>query len=288
MWSKSEVTANASGPIPSRWAGDAETGEGVTLVRASVDAVEGWFVLDSGSEVMVLDRSFADSLGIDPGRSLAVGECDIQATLRRPNSFRFGSLRFDDPLFLVLDLGPFLEEVDAGSPVAGILGRPVLEHAVVEVLYDERDDQVRVYPPDAIPAMSRPVRWTPSRWPEGRPTVELTLDGTVGWYAVDTGKSGTLSVASHFAEEHGLPGARPSSIVENRRLCGISPERSVRMDVEVAGRRLDSAEVRFRMPGTEAARSEGQAYAGVLGREILKNFALLLDFPHRRVALILR
>lgn len=282
VWSAPEVVEDGTAVIPSRWVGDQETGEGVTLVQAAVNGAEGWFLLDSGSEVMVLDRGFADSLSLAAGVSVSLGGCGLRGDFRRAERFRFGPLRFDDARFLAFDLGPLLTEVADQARIVGVLGHPVLEHAVIEIEYGDRTDRVSAH---AARAYRSQGPWTPTRWRDGRPIVEATLAGKRGWYAVDTGKSGSLSVASHFAARHGLPGS-PVTLQDNRRPCGVSREEEARFEVQVAGLEIPSVDVRFRLGGTEAARNEGTSFDGVMGRHLLRHFKLVLDFANQRVSLI--
>lgn len=157
----------------------------------------------------------------------------------------------------------------------------------MRIEYGATGDRVFLGAPDAGTFLSATA--TVGRFRHGRPVVDLKLSSypdRVAHVVLDTGKSGGLSLSSHFWEEVALPGDRTVTREPNRRLCGVSEEYAVVLDwVELAGVRISPAPVRLRIPGTEAARNE-DPNDGVLGRAFLKRFDVVLDFSRERVALI--
>lgn len=284
-----DVRYDAGGPdtVPSLTVRE-PTGEGLTLVRAEVEeGREAWLLLDSGSSLVVLDERLARRLGLPVRARVDLGGCGVEGTLRTGTHFRLGGVTVRDPVYVTLDLSPFLGEVDAPVPIEGVVGEPFLHHAVVRVDYGTARDRVTVHEPARYRLTGG--RWIAGGFRHGRPVAPFRLSAAPdveAWGVVDTGKSGGASLSSHFAERIGLPGDRPVTREENRRICGISREDGVELEwVEVAGRRLEDVEVRLRVPGTEAARNEDPNDA-VLGRAFLERFSVVLDFSRERVALI--
>ena len=253
--------------------------------------------LDSGSPVSVLDDDTALGMGLEEAGKIRLNR-SIPARLMRGRSFRAGPLVVRDPLYVVFDLDPFLDVAGMKDGVAGadgsvervggIIGYPLLRHAQVEIRYGEDVDRVFVHAPDTwSPPAS--ISWTPMSLVESIASVEARLEGDRrARFHLDTGKSYNLSVSSHYVARHGLESGREKTRAENRRLEGVSEEWSTTLDwVELGGHRIERPAVAFRIPGTSAARQEGEI-DGVVGRGLLKRFWIVFDYPRRRVAFIPR
>lgn len=128
------------------------------------------------------------------------------------------------------------------------------------------------------------------------------MNGAEGWFILDSGSevmvldrafADSLALAGGPPFERGLAfrgpsrparvpsrhaGRKPAAV---RRLPG-----EARFEVEVAGVPVPSVDVRFRLPGTEAARSESTSFDGAMGPHLLRHFTLVLDFANQRVSLI--
>jgi hypothetical protein len=72
----SEVTFDRELPrrLDTLWTGDDETGEGVTLVRAYVEDMPVWMLLDTGSQAVILDNDLVEKLSLKSRGSLRIGE----------------------------------------------------------------------------------------------------------------------------------------------------------------------------------------------------------------------
>lgn len=263
--------------VATRWVGDAETGEGLTLIQANVNDEQLWMVLDSGSEAVVLDRWVVDKLRLESSRSVRVGGCGLRAQVVPADGFRLGPLRFDDPVFLALDLSRFFQDLESPVPIGGVLGVPALAPTLTEVTYAASGDQVRLLRGGSLN--------DGARFQAGRPATEIELaPGVSAVVAIDTGKSGGLSLSSHF---DAIPKLReqfgPVSQAWNRRLCGVSEEEQLIVTAFRATPTGPSGplDTRLRIPGTEAAANE-TSLDGVLGREGLREHTVSIDFMTRR------
>lgn len=269
---------------------DPATGEGLDLVRVRLDGeVEAWFALDTGSGQAFLDDEVARRLGMPAEGTARLGACDHRVAFRRGQSFQLGRFRADDPLFVTLDLDPFLgsfaDELGADVKVAGLIGYPVLRHAVVEMHYDAAGDAAFLYDPDGY-ELPRGT-WQTMRLAGDGPVVDGRLEGARdALFFLDTGKSGTLSLSVPFIERERLLDGRPTEPAQNRRLCGVEAERAGTLAwVELGGQRFEQVPARFRLPGTDGGDTDRVADA-VVGRELLKAFTVVFDYPHRRLALL--
>lgn len=286
-WEQASLDSGAPDSVPTVTIREAG-GHGLTLVRTELEGGrEAWMVLDSGSSVVVLDGGLARELGLLRRGQVGVGGCGLRAGIRSGGRFRLGPLVVRDPLYLSLDLEPFLADVSSPVPVEGIVGEPVLRHGVVWIDYGPEVDRVWIRDPAGyrLPEGG----WISGGFRHGRPVAPFRLSVAPerdAWVVVDTGKSGTVSLSNHFAAQVGLPGETPTQRVPNQRICGVSHEHALELDwVELAGRRIEPAPIRLRIPGTDAARNEGPE-DGVVGRAFLERFSVVLDFSRRRVALI--
>lgn len=258
------------------------------LLRAEVDGVSGWFALDSGAAVSVLDSGYADELRLKRGLALPLNRTVAAYTVHATTA-NVGQLVATKPGFVALDLDAFLRRLGledgvqmADGRIVGILGAPLFRRSVVTVDYGE-PNRISISPPGAVVS---PRRWVSARIPDTTIAVEGVIAGERGWFEVDTGKSYTISLSSHFAARTGLDKLPPERIFDNHRLEGVSKEHVITVDeLEIAGERLTKVAVHLRLPGTSAAAQEGQI-DGLVGRGILQRFGIVtFDYPGSRLGL---
>ena len=277
---------SGSTELKSRLLRSAATDEAVDLVWAELNGRGGWFALDTGASFSVLDDDFADALNLPRGQTIRVETCQLPVTFRSADTFRVGPLRYTDPLFVSLDLDPLLSEAKSEVKLDGIIGYPLFEHAIFEIQYGADRDRIFVHDPEgyALPA----GEWTSIRMVGDRPHIRGSADGYEADFLIDTGKSSTVSFSTHFHERYPLFEEADAVERSNRGVCGVSKEWSAAIDrMEIGGQVIEQPVVQFRIPGTIAAKKKRRE-DGVLGREMLKDFTLVLDYRSRRVALVAR
>lgn len=271
--------------VATRVVTDSTGGEGLTLVEASINGRHnGWFVLDTGASVAILDDEIARSAGLSNQGFIGIG-CGLQASVQRGSSFQLGPFMAKDPVFVVLDIDAFTQDIDADIKVAGFVGHAVLQHAVVTIDFDSVGDRVYVEDPSTFEPPAND--WYDIRIIDDGPVVEGNVaGGKRGLFFLDTGKSGTVSLSVPYIERHNLLEGRKLKRVENRRVCGISEEWEGRLDwLSFTEHEVTNPTVRFRIPGTEGGDADRAADA-VVGRELLKHFEITFDYPNRRVRLV--
>lgn len=125
------------------------------LISATIDGETSYFVLDTGANVTVLDRSRAERLGLSFERRapMSSGKARPAGAGRAEQvpigSFQIGSIRVRQGQVVTADLGQLLGALEqvSGVQVAGIIGQDVLrEHrAIIDVaqprLYLMEEDQ---------------------------------------------------------------------------------------------------------------------------------------------------
>ncbi len=153
------------------------------LVKATVNGVEGVFILDTGASVTVLSTAFADKAGLadrisQPGaRVNGKGDGVKFAGIRE---LRVGEARFGAFDALLLDMAAFKSGL--GVEPAGILGANVLMSAPLTLDYVKGAGRWNGAPPAG--ALSLPCSFTPSGV-----FLKAGLDGANLALLVDTGSS---------------------------------------------------------------------------------------------------
>ena len=264
-------------------------GEQITLVRPLVNGRDlGWFALDSGASNTIIDARHADALGLPAFFRASVTGCDIPVTMRRAARFQLGRLIMKGPVLVAIDfehLPDLLEAIDI--EIAGIVGYPVFASAVVEIEYARagEPDRVSIHRPSdyRLPGGA----WRPLRIVGTEALLPARLPGSDSeWFMLDTGKSGSMSFYADYVSRHGLLNGRSAVRRPNVTVCGKTEELEGELEwFELAGRRFDRPLVRFKLPGTFNERGVAAA-AGTIGREFLRRFDVVFDYPRQRIALL--
>ncbi|MEA3061545.1 MAG: hypothetical protein QOJ94_1326 [Sphingomonadales bacterium] len=236
----------------------------------------GPFLLDSGADGMMIDETLADSLGMPViGRTNSIGADGNSrpATFRRGRSFRIGRLTIDNPVYLALDLSK--NNAPAGTTRAGVIGYDVFARAAVEFV--GAGERVAICDPARyrLPAGARPQTLF---FMDSAPAIRARFGGGDGLFQVDTGSAATVEF---------YPGAAPALLAQagSRELTssgagGTFTVRTGRLPwLDLGAHRLRDVEAAFRTSGL--GRDGG---TGVIGRDLLRPFTTVFDYPHRSIA----
>jgi aspartyl protease len=255
---------------------------GHVFVRPRVDGRDvGWWNFDSGAEGMTIDAALADSLGLPVvGRTAVIGADGRrrEATIRRAHGFTLGRLTYRDPLLLAEDLSA--TTALPGTKRGGVVGYPAFRRSVVQ--FAAGGDSVALYDPATYSLPAR-GRWAALSFIDLTPAACAALEGgRRGLFQLDTGAGGTVSFyASYLARENLLAG-RDTQTVTSAGTGGTFRTTTGHVAwFELAGHRWERPLVEFRTGGF--SREGG---AGVVGREFLRAFTIVFDYPHRRLALL--
>ena len=258
----------------------------VATVLAERDTA--WLVLDSGAQLVVLDRALADRFGVDViGRSrlTGYGSDTVRGSVARelligpPGTQPFP---LNVPVVDLSGVRPY-----AGYDVNGFLGVPFLSRYVVEIDYARErvvlhaPDSFRPHPGDV--SLELDVR-------DGVPfvdgTIELADGGELsGRFVLDTGMRNAVSLATPFVVRHGLV-QRMGPTVSTRiaGLGGVSDFRVGRVEAIAFGRvRVPRPPVEFDPEGAGIAGSDD--YAGAIGSALLRRFVVTVDLRRERLYL---
>jgi hypothetical protein len=245
----------------------------------------GWFILDSGAGIMVLDPKVADSLNLPKiGELPLVGVGGItKETFRNVDKFQLGPATLSNTEFSEYDLADIGKLLNIN--LAGIVGFDFFRRSVVSI--DFSKPAVSIYDPAAF-KLAEGV-WTPLKFDTGNPAVPATIKGPNGsqtdWYRLDSGASGTVQFHAPFVKRQHLLDGRQTEAMTNFGAGGSTGGRSGTIDwFELAGHRFDSPVVSF-SEATVGAFNDNYL-AGNIGQEFMKPFTVFFDFGGSRVALV--
>jgi len=259
------------------------TRTGHLLCRPRLDGQDvGWFILDSGAGLTCIDKTVADKIGLDIiGDIPATGMGGtVQTHLRRGKTFQLGRLTTTDNIYVDLDLSAFTKIM--GHHIAGIVGYPVFQAAVVEIevagpnawLHDPAD-----YKLDG-------ANWEPLVLNTNHPCCEASFEGEQhGVFRLDTGAAGTVSFHTPAVKRLNLLKHRKTSIAMEGGVGGMKLARSGKLKwFELGGHRFEKPKVTFSTADEGPLADE--YVLGNIGQDFIKPFRLVLAYQANRIAFV--
>ena len=246
----------------------------------TVAGKERLWILDCGAGGSVIDKGFAQELGLDmSGEVEAMGASgSVKTGFVTVPRLSVGGIELDSQPMVVLEIAQLMRR-NAGTEPAGILGYDFISRFVTRV--DFAGEEVTFYQPDGF-SYQGPGRQVPMRLTGNIPAVEMEVDGTApGWWRLDLGASVT-TFHRHAVEQYRLAERRGVDRVAGG-VGGLQRVRLVRFGhTEVAGFRVEGPIVSVPLEGEHGALAATDM-VGTLGNSILRNFTLFLDYRNNRV-----
>jgi hypothetical protein len=241
----------------------------------------GWFILDSGADVMAIDRKVADSLGLAKLGRLpltGVGGND-QESFRPIRTFDLGPVDITGLNFSEFDLGALASAF--GVKIAGVVGFDLFRRSVVSVKMAQ--SKVSLYDPATYRLPSG--AWTGMRFDGGNMAVNATLEGgRKGLFRLDTGADGSVAFHSWYVAQEGLLRRKTTSV----KLGGVGGTSDAKMGTidwfELGGHRFEHPRVIFSLATTGAFTD--RYLAGNIGQDLLLPFDTVFDAASERVAFL--
>ncbi len=253
---------------------------GHILVHPRINGQDvGWFILDSGAEVTVLDKSTADQLKLPKLGSqplTGIGGTTMVSS-RTVQDFQFGPLDVKGLSFTEYDLAPIGSALRI--KLAGVIGAEFFRRSVVMI--DMENGKVSLFNRDTF--KREDVSWTPLKFDNGNPLVKATIEGDhTGWFRIDTGADG-LTVHSFFVRNWNLLAGRKTTAGRVGGVGGTVATQNGELDwIDFAGRRFAKPATTF-ATGTTGA-FDSPYLVGNIGASLLKSFRLFFDYTGNRVA----
>jgi hypothetical protein len=242
----------------------------------------GWFVLDSGADIMVIDPTIADNLHLPKVGELplvGVGGV-ITEPFRTVGEMKLGPMTLKDTQFAELDLSMFKKAF--GVEVSGIVGFDMFRRSVVKV--DLTKPSVAIFDPAHFSL--REGAWTSAKFSTGNIAIQAKMEGErLAWYRIDTGANGTVQFHTPYVAREHLLQDRPVVEAQEAGAGGTSEAKFGKIAwFELAGHRFESPDAVFSQATIGAFND--QYLAGNIGQEFLDPFTIYFDFGGSRVALV--
>lgn len=247
------------------------------ILNGRINGTDTSMILDSGAGVTVMDRDFAQRIGLKKGIAMSaqgVGGRQ-QGELVQDVTVEVGNLKLSGVSVAVLDLDPIEKAI--GRPVPVILGRELFMNSVVGLDFDRQ-----------LLSLSPAMNFTS---PSGATEVKLKRRSTLHFLplsvdgqapveaALDLGNGGALSLSREYHESVPALARLPYAVTLSGGVGGLHETKRVTMPtVEIGGYTFKNVPTDF---GSVAAGPyEGRANAGI---QLFKPFHVTLDLGHDRL-----
>lgn len=254
--------------IPARF-----TSKGI-VVRAMVGERGLDLLLDSGASALFIDPGVAHELGLPRyGRISQTIGGDIDISKTRVPELHIGPLALHDVAF---NEAPLSQYVD-GARVVGILGYDFIASAILGI--DFKKSSITLYP-TSFDVQDLGTVALPIQLDDGIPRIQASFENVPGFFALDTGAMATLAYKTYVQK---LNRAFPIEDEASLTVVGGSVPAELRQLTD-----LDFGGVRYRDAPVFVPKSSTfnlSDYDGILGRDVLSNYQVYLDYAHREVYL---
>lgn len=252
-------------------------------IPSRVEGTETQVLLDSGAEATVLDKKFAEKLGLKlEGDIAAVGTGgQQQASFASGVDIQIGDMTLKNLTVAVIDLSAI--EAQLNHPLPVILGKEVFNQLVVDLDFVAR--KIGFHEPAGfVPPLGATA--VPVKEEGGLRAVQVSIEGDApAWSDFDLGNGSPLIVYPAYWEPRKLLDGRPSSKTLAGAVGGLKQQNVTTL------RTLSFGGATFRdVPAilTEAGASavDSDRTLGNLGLPILSRFRLIADYPQDRLYLV--
>ena len=270
--------ARATRPIP------IDLYAGVRIfVPATVQGRQTPALLDSGAEMTILDRGFAQSLGLTlEGDLPAVGTGGVStAQLARGVTLQVGDLTLRDMTVGVIDMEIIGKQL--GRPLPVVLGKDAFNALAIDIDLPRR--QLVFHEAEGFVPPAGAVEVPLAQTPHGRAVEVCVEGGEPVLFDFDTGNGGSLLIYPSYWQAQGLAENRPSSTVMSGAVGGVKESVIVSLKrFTFAGVEMADVPAVLTPPGPSAV--DGERTRGNIGMSVLGRFRIISDFATDRLYLI--
>jgi hypothetical protein len=254
---------------------------GCLLVRPRINGKDvGWFVFDTGASELVIDRAVADQLGLETlGKAPIFGVAGTEQTrFRTSKSFQLGRLSRTNNFYAETDMKA--EFPSAQERLAGVVGFPVLEAAVVEF---------QLAPPAVSLHDAKQYKLQKGEWQDltllgGLACFRARFEGNrEGLFLLDTGSVRTVAFNEFAVRRLDLLKGRRLTFGTSVGVGGRTPIQNGRIDwFEIAGHRFEKPMASFFQHSNLGGLSEDTL--GHVGQKLLGAFRVVLNCQEEKIA----
>jgi len=292
------VPANAFARPATRVLGSIAGGAAAAVAPFRFDADVGWItttirvggrpstiIFDSGGANYFVPAA-ARRLGRRSGGGIAisgVGNGSVDAGLAQLGTIRLGNAQLADQHGIVAPLPYVVTHPIAGLDTDGLIGAEFLQN--LRIAFDFTRHRMTLTPFTATPVVPPGASVVPLVTDGGHAYVRAAVDGVAGYYLLDTGDSGGITVFRRFADAHGLFRGPGLTYVSSGGVGGRLAYRTYRARSFALGGAVVHAP-----PVTVSEASAGsfasRSVAGNIGIRVLSRYGLTFDFAHKRVTFV--
>ncbi len=246
-------------------------------LRGTINGVETEMLLDSGAGMTVLDKAFAESIGVaSAGEVTARGTSgESTASIAQEINLQVGTLELSGISAAVIDLSHISSRI--GRPMPVIFGKEVFHALVVDVDYP--GSRIRFLESEGFTYEGPGKRLGLFPAEGGHKQLEISVEGlSPARVTLDTGSGAALDLFGPYVDENRL--------LENRQTVsealtggvgGVVVQKVTSLsEIEIAGYTLKDVPVGIAR--TEAGAFDTRRSAGNLGAGILKRFRVFFDY----------
>ena len=236
-------------------------------------------MLDSGASSTVIDRAFAESLGLQAKGQMTAEGAGGTSTMAvvEGTTLEIGGMKMPPQPLVALDLKSL--EHRLGHPLVFILGNEVFQNSIVDI--DFADHRIAFRDPGQFTAPAD-AQVVAAESDHGTHTIGVQIEGTPATLEFDLGNGNPLVLYPRFWERAGFLGSRKSSTKLSGGFGGTSIQKVVMVhSLGLASTKFGS--IPAQLAGRESAAAKAGELDGNLGIPILSRFHLIVDFPHDRV-----
>ncbi len=257
---------------------------GYLFVRPKVDGKdEGWWFLDTGAEVMVIDPELAKThkmkaVGND---SVSGVVANVKTSFWKGIEFQLGPVTIRNSSYMELEMKQFTDGF--GMNVVGICGYDFISRVAMDI--DPTKATLGIYPAGKA-ALPTNGAWTSFLFHGNMPSLSCNFEGNhQGLFSLDTGSGSTVDFFSPAVSKYELLKDRKVSSVMTGGAGGASESKMGPLDWFIFGSK------KFEKPvvGFQTTTKGGFASPfvdGNIGMQFMGKFRMILDYQNSRLALI--
>jgi len=254
------------------------------VIDVRVNGVAASAIFDTGGR-NVMTPALARRLRLGGGGGASVGGVGagkVGFAITRVRELRVGSVTLRDQPFLILPL-PYELTSGGPAPVEVDLGAELLHRCAASLDFERNHLTLTPSAQFRPPAGSQAL---PLTFDDTTPSVTATLDGLSGTFLVDTGSSFEVALTAPFVAKHRLTERYPHAeiVAAGQGLGGETYARFVRAGVLTLGDQTLRGPV-VQLSSDTAGALASAKYAGIIGIDALKRFAVSFDYTRRRMYL---
>ena len=257
---------------------------GYLFVHPKLDGKdEGWWFLDTGAEIMVIDPAIARAhhMKVVGNDSVSGVVANIKTNFSKGVVFNLGPVTIKGSSFMELDMKPFADAL--GIKLAGICGYDFISRVTLDI--DPAKPTIGVMPSgkSAIPADNH---WISFLFHGNLPSLICQYEGNrEGLFSLDTGSGSTVDFFSPAVTKYDLLKDRKVNAVMTGGAGGASESKTGELDWFTFGpKKFNKPHVGFQITtkgGFASPFVDGNIGMGFMGR-----FRMILDYQGSRLALI--